>query len=264
MRRALFSTLLIVLAIHLAALLQAAARDRPADQSGIIVSAAISLTDALDEIEKVYRAAGGGRVQFNFAASNVLARQIANGAPVDLFISADQAQMDYAQKAGAIDVSTRRDLLGNRLVIVTPRGRSAHVSHPRSLLDARIRRIAIGDPAAVPVGTYARAYLERAGLWAPLRPKLLPLANARAALGAAESGGADAAIVYESDAAASRGVEIAFTFARGDGPPIVYPAALVARSRNRPSAERFLGFLRGNEATSIFLRFKFDVSTLEP
>ena len=263
MRRALFSTFLVVTMVHLAAIVQAGGHPR-ARESAIIVSAAISLTDALQEIAQAYRAAGGGPVRFNFAASNVLARQIANGAPVDLFISADQAQMDYAQKAGAIDASTRRDLLGNRLVIVTPPGRSAHLSHPRSLLDARIRRIAIGDPAAVPVGKYARAYLERAGIWTGLQAKLLPLANARAALGAAESGGADAAIVYESDAAASRGVEVAFTFARGDGPSIVYPSAIVARSRNRPSAERFLGFMRGDEATTIFRRFKFDLPALGP
>jgi len=263
MGRALFSSFFVVAMVHLTAIVQAGGHRR-AHESPITVSAAISLTDALQEIATAYRTAGGGPVRFNFAASNVLARQIANGAPADLFISADQAQMDYAQKAGAIDVSSRRNLLGNRLVIVTPGGRSATVSHPRSLLEARIRRIAIGDPAAVPVGTYARAFLERAGLWTALQPKLLPLANARAALGAAESGGADAAIVYESDAAASRGVEIAFTFARGDGPPIVYPAAIVARSRNRPSAERFLGFLRGNVATSIFLRLKFDIATLGP
>jgi len=232
--------------------------------TGIIVSAAISLSGALEEIAKVYRAAGGAAVRFNFAASNVLARQIVSGAPADVFISADAAQMDYAQKAGAIDVHTRRDLLGNRLVIVTPRGRSADVSGPRSLLDDRIRRIAIGDPAAVPAGAYARAYLERAGIWGALQPKLLPVANVRAALAAAESGGADAAIVYETDAFASRGVDAAFTFARGDGPPIVYPVAIVARSKNRPLAESFVTFLRGNEASGIFVRFKFIVPALEP
>jgi molybdate transport system substrate-binding protein len=254
--------LLTVGTAHLAVFVQADSRCRAADKeraSGIVVSAAISLSDALQEIDEAYRATGGGPVRFNFAASNVLARQIVNGAPVDVFISADQAQMDYAQRRGAIDGSTRRDLLANRLVIVTPRGRSAHVSNPQSLLENRIRRIAIGDPAAVPVGTYARAYLERAGIWEALQPKLLPLANARAVLGAAESGGADAAIVYQSDAHASRTTETVFTFAERDGPPIDYPIAIVARSRNRLMAERFVAFLRGNEAREIFGRFSFRV-----
>ena len=257
MRRPLLFTLLTAGIVLVTVLVQAGGRHLQNDKAPIIVSAAISLTDALQAIDGAYRAAGGGPVRFNFAASNVLARQIVNGAPADVFISADQAQMDYAQNAGAIVVQSRRDLLGNRLVIVTPSGRSALVSGPRSLLDARVRRIAIGDPAAVPAGAYARAYLERAGLWESLQPKLLPLANVRAALAAAESGGADAAIVYESDAAASRATEIAFTFARADGPAIIYPAAIVARSKNRAAAEKFLDYLKGNEARGIFLRFKF-------
>ena len=264
MRRPLSYTPFAVGMVVLAVFVQAEVRQKEAAQSAIIVSAAISLTDALQAIEKAYQAAGGGPVRFNFAASNVLARQIANGAPADVFISADQTQMDYAQKAGAIDSHTRRNLLTNRLVIVTPPGRSAQIPNPRSLLDARVRRVAIGDPAAVPAGVYARAYLERAGLWEALQPKLVPLANVRAALAAAESGGVDAAIVYESDAAASRVTELAFTFARDAGPAIDYPVAIVTRSRNRPSAERFLTFLSGKEATSIFLRFKFGVPVSAP
>ncbi len=257
MRRPLLFTLLTAGIVLVTVLVQAGGGPLQNDKAPIIVSAAISLTDALQAIDGAYRAAGGGPVRFNLAASNVLARQIVNGAPADVFISADQAQMDYAQNAGAIVVQSRRDLLSNRLVIVTPSGRSALVSGPRSLLDARVRRIAIGDPAAVPAGAYARAYLQRAGLWESLQPKLLPLANVRAALAAAESGGADAAIVYESDAAASRATEIAFTFARADGPAIIYPVAIVASSKNRAAAEKFLDYLKGHEARGIFLRFKF-------
>ena len=260
MLRPLSFTLSTAGMVVLAGLVQAGGRPHQTDQSAITVSAAISLTDALQAVEQAYRSAGGGSVRFNFAASNVLARQIANGAPADVFISADQAQMDYAQKAGAIDAGTRRDLLTNRLVIVTPRGGSAQVSNARSLLNDRIRRVAIGDPAAVPVGVYARAYLERAGIWGALQPKLLPLANARAVLAAAESGGVDAAIVYESDVHASRGTDIAFTFA--DGPPITYPIAIVARSRKRVMAEKFVAFLHGSEAREIFGRFSFGVVVL--
>ncbi|HXG53837.1 MAG TPA: molybdate ABC transporter substrate-binding protein [Vicinamibacterales bacterium] len=227
----------------------------------IVVSAAISLTDALQEIEKAYTAAGGSPVRFNFAASNVLARQIANGAPVDLFISADEAQMDFAARGGAIDTTTRRHLLSNRLAIVTPGGQPITIADARGLLSARVRRIAIGDPAAVPAGAYAKAFLERAGVWEALRPKLVPLASVRAALGAAESGSADAAIVYESDAASSRKVQLAYVFPASAGPSITYPAAITSRGTNRAAAERFMAFLRGPHAREIFRRFKFSTST---
>lgn len=224
----------------------------------IVVSAAISLTDVLQEVERAYVASGGRRVRFNFAASNVLARQIANGAPADIFISADLVQMDYVDQAGAIDRSTRGYLLTNRLVLVTPRGR-ARIAEGKGLLARDVRRIALGDPAAVPAGTYAKYYLQHDGLWEVLQPKLLPLANVRAALAAVESGSVDAAFVYETDAAASRRVEVSYVVPRTSTQPIVYPAAITARCKNRAAAERFLAFLRGPDARRIFERFKFGV-----
>lgn len=230
---------------------------QPARPAPLLVSAAISLSDALHAIERAYVEEGGGPVRFNFAGSNVLARQIVNGAPADLFISADDAQMDYAERAGAIDPATRRPVAGNRLAIVVPSDASAAMAGPRDLLAPRIRRIAIGDPAAVPAGKYAKAYLESAGLWDALQPKLLPLANVRAALAAAESGGADAAIVYESDTTTSKSVTLALLVSDDATPPIRYPAAIVSKSRNRPAAERFLAYLRSPRAQGVFARFKF-------
>ena len=243
--------------VVLTALFAAFFTARSSASEPVLVSAALSLTQALQEIEQAYRRTGGAEVSFNFAASNVLARQIANGARADLFISADAAQMDYVQKAGGIDPATRVALLGNRLAIVTPRGRSLPSSDARALTDGRVRRVAIGDPAAVPAGVYARQYLERVGLWTTLQPKLLPLANVRAALGAAESGGADAAIVYESDVASGRRVDLALVINGPDAPKIVYPAAIVARARQRDAAVKFLSFLRGPEAGKIFTRYHF-------
>ena len=221
----------------------------------VLVSAAISLTDALLEIEKAYTAAGGGPLRFNFAGSNVLARQIANGAPADVFISADLVQMQYVEKAGAIAPGATSHLLRNSLAVVTPPGSSIRTA--QDLAQPSIRRIAIGDPAAVPAGFYARQYLQRAGLWSALQPKLLPLANVRAALAAVENGGADAAIVYRSDAAASRKVAVAFVVPESEAPPIIYPVAIMKAARNRAGAERFLAFLRGVEARRIFEQFKF-------
>ena len=233
----------------------------PARADGpLVVSAAISLTDALREIETAYRAQGGGALTFNFAGSNVLSRQIVNGAPADLFISADQAQMDYAADRGAIDSAAVVPLLRNRLAIVTPAGRGEHVRDLDTLVGAR--RIAIGDPAGVPVGVYAKRYLEAAGVWQSLRSKLLPLASARSVLTAAASGSVDAAVVYESDLATSARVELGYIVSGPFAPEIIYPAAIVARSKNKATAGRFLEFLRTPVAARIFERHRFCLASL--
>jgi molybdate transport system substrate-binding protein len=230
------------------------------DRALITVSAAISLSDALNEIGGEYAKAGGGEIRFNFAASNVLARQIINGAPVDVFVSADQAQMDLAERAGAIAAGSRRKLLTNRLVIVMAPG-VPPVSDPRGLLESRLTRVAVGDPTAVPAGVYAKAYLQHHGVWDAIQGKLVPLANVRAALEAVRTRAAPAAIVYESDAAASASVQLAYVFPEIPSLPIEYPVALTARSPRRSAAERFVRFLQGAEARRIFERFKFRVAS---
>lgn len=226
----------------------------PGQHPPIVVSAAISLTEALREVERAYTAAGGGPVRFNFGGSNVLARQIVSGAPADLFISADAAQMDYAQQHGAVDASSRVALLRNRLAVVTPKGQGGSIPDIQAL--RRARRIAVGDPAAVPAGVYAKQYLERIDLWPAIQDRLLPLANVRGALAAAASGGADAAIVYETDVP-SASVDLAFLVTGPDAPEILYPAAIVSRTRHRDAAQRFLAFLQGPEAQAIFRRYRF-------
>jgi molybdate transport system substrate-binding protein len=224
-----------------------------APQTPLVVSAAISLTDALTDIARVFRESGGEHIRYNFAGSNVLARQILNGAPADLFISADDAQMRLAAATGAVERPI--PLLRNRLAVVTPAGKAATVPDVTAL--AKARRVAVGDPSAVPAGVYAREYLMRTGDWQALEPRLLPLANVRAALNAVEAGGADAGIVYESDAAASRRVDLAFVIDGPQAPQIIYPAAVVTASRNKAGAERFLAFLRGPQAGEVFAKYKF-------
>lgn len=221
----------------------------------LTVCAAISLSDALQEAARAYTAAGGGPVRFNFAGSNVLARQLASGAPADLFVSADEAQMDVAERAGAIDKSSRVELLANRLAIVVRRD-AAPVADARGLATPSIRRIAIGDPAAVPAGVYARRYLEAVGVWGAISSKVVPVGNVRAALAVVLNGSADAGIVYESDTINAGSLNVTVV-ADGRAPPVVYPAAIVARSSDRAGAERLLAFLRGTQAASIFRRYKF-------
>jgi molybdate transport system substrate-binding protein len=228
-----------------------------AGEQRLHVSAAISLSPALRDIQKLYTGETGGKLEFNFAASNVLARQIVEGAPVDVFISADEAQMDYAQQRGGIDASTRIALLSNRLAVVTPAGRHHQLRDVQGLTDPAIRRIAIGDATAVPAGVYARQYLERVGLWQKLQPKLLPLANVRAALAAVESSGADAAFVYESDSVGASRSATAFVIDDANAPRIVYPAAVTAASTQADAARQFLAFLQGAASKRIFERYKF-------
>ncbi len=223
----------------------------------LTVAAAISLTDALEEIARAYAKAGGSKVQFNFAGSNVLARQIVNGAPADLFISADAQQMQVAEKAGALVAGSCVDLLGNQLAIVASVDRVSFVRENFLRAPPEIRRLALGDPAAVPAGVYARQYLEKQGIWSAYEARVVPTANVRAALAAVETGSVDAAIVYVTDVAGARNAAIAFVVPAAIGPRIVYPAAVVASSRNRREAERFLAYLQGAEASAIFTRHKF-------
>ena len=223
----------------------------------LVVSAAISLSGALEEIGKAYKAQTGVDLRFNFAASNVLARQIANGAPADIFISADEAQMDYAQAQRAVDPATRVRLLGNRLAVVVPAGRNGKWPDAKALLSAPVKRVAIGDPAGVPAGVYAKQYLEKIGIWQALQPKLLTLANVRAALGAVESGGAEAGFVYESDARVTQRVQVALLIDGPDAPVIIYPAAVTTRSKARAAATKFLQYLRSPAAAAIFARHGF-------
>lgn len=222
----------------------------------LTVSAAISLTNALDELGPLYSQRGGAAVRFNYGASNALARQIVNGAPADVFISADEAQMDVASASGAVRSDTRVNLLGNRLAIITTRVRTVPLKDARGLTTGSVRRIAIGDPAAVPAGRYARLYLETLGLWQSLQPKLVPVPSVRAAVAAVQHGGADAAIVYESDTVTAR-ADVAFVVTGGEAPRIVYPAAVVKSSRAHGEAARFLEFLCGEEAAAVFSQHKF-------
>ena len=224
----------------------------------ITVFAAASLSEALSTIGAARAQATGHVVHFNFAASNTLARQIAAGAPADLFISADEAQMDALAGGGLIDPATRRDLLGNTLVIVTlPDG--PVIEKVADLTQAAVRHLSLGDPAAVPAGVYARRYLVKLGLWDGLEPKVVPAQNVRAALAVVESGNAEAGMVYKTDAVGSTKVKIAVEIPAAEGPPIIYPVAVVAGSRHAAAAKEFLAYLSGREARAVFSQNRFRI-----
>ena len=237
---------------------------RPAAQSadrsgGILVSAAASLTDALTGIARGYEQDTNTHVALNFGASSSLARQIVAGAPVDLFISADEAQMDSVANAGRLDAASRVDLLGNQLVIVMPAGAKPLVS-PKDLTAAAVRRIALADPAAVPAGVYARRYLESLGLWSRIEAKVVPTLDVRSALAAVDAGNADAAFVYRTDAAIAHAAVIVFRVPLADGPKIVYPAAIVRGAPHAAAARAFLAYLQSPKARAVFETYGFVIA----
>jgi molybdate transport system substrate-binding protein len=233
----------------------------------VVVFAASSLTNVLDAAAREHERLTGVKVLVNVGASNSQARQIVDGAPADVFCSADEAEMDVVERAGKIAPGTRVVLAFNRLVVVVPPSllRSFGAAGPprlrgiADLLDARFQRIAVGDPAAVPVGVYTREYLERAGLWTRIQPRLVPTMNVRAALAAVEAGNADAAFVYATDAPMAPHVAIAFEVPDDQLPPIVYPGAVATAGRNAAGGKRFLAFLEGAQGRAIFVRFGFTV-----
>jgi len=171
------------------------------------VYATASLTDVMKEIASAYEKESGDKILFNFGASNLLARQIIERAPADIFICADEAKMDELAKAGLIATETRRDLLSNLLVIVVPSDSKLVIASPEELV-TKSQKIAVADPRAVPAGIYTKEYLTRLGLWQKLEPKIVPTENVRAALAAVESGNVDAGFVYKTDANISSKVRI--------------------------------------------------------
>lgn len=223
----------------------------------LAVFAAASLSEALREAAPDFTAATGHTLRFNFAGSGTLARQIAEGAPADLFVSADELRMDRIQEAGLLLAGTRRRLLVNTLVVIVAAGDAPRVEALADLADPALRRIALGDPATVPAGAYARQHLEARALWAPLVPKLLPMPSVRAALAAVESGDADAAFVYHTDALSSEKVRVALAVPAADGPAISYPVAVLRDARQPEAARALAAWLAGPEARVHFARRGF-------
>jgi molybdate transport system substrate-binding protein len=230
----------------------------------ITVSAAVSLTDALTAVANEYSGQGRGPITFNFGASNVLARQIVNGAPVDMFVSADEAQMDVVAGAGLIKDGSRVDLLRNQLAFIVPNDRPRTFKSVRDIADPTFKRIAIGDPDGVPAGVYAKRYLETEGLWAAVQSRIVPAGSVRAAVASVESGAADAAIVYRTDARVALRATVAWTVPAAQGPRIVYPAAILKSSTTGDEARRFMDFLLGDPAARIFERFGFTMARRAP
>ncbi|AKM32529.1 molybdate ABC transporter substrate-binding protein [Pandoraea faecigallinarum] len=223
------------------------------------VFAAASMKDALDDLSAAYTKETGKKPVLVYGASSTLARQIEKGAPADVFISADQDWMDYAQKHDLIDTGTRRNLLGNELVLIAPATTTGDVDlRSGTDLDAKIGngKLAMGDPAHVPAGLYGKAALEKLGIWPKVQGKVAAADNVRNALLLVARGEAPYGIVYKTDANAEKRVRIAGTFPADSHAPIVYPVA-VTKQANRADADPFYKFLLTPAAQATFQRFGF-------
>ena len=217
----------------------------------LTVSVASSLADAMAEINRAFQRQGGVPLALNAAGSNVLARQIVEGAPAAVFVSADEAQMDVAERAGRLVPGSRSNLLSNALVVVVPNDAPAAVRAPADLVAAGVRRVAMANPDSVPAGVYGRQWLERAGLWSQVSPKVVPTLTVRAALAAVSAGRVDAGIVFATDARSSSGVRVVYDVPAAEAPPIRYPVAAV-RGRREADARRLIAFLASAGARRIF------------
>ena len=247
-----------------AAVLSACAGPGTSGADGVRVSAAVSLMEPLERVAANFERDTGLVVELNLAGSSTLAAQILAGAPVDVFMSADERQMDRVAAEALVDAGTRVVLLSNRLAVVTAAGGAAAPGDAAGLRAPPFRRIAIGDPAGVPAGVYARRYLASLGLWDALAPRMVPTRSVRAALAVVVAGDADAGVVYRTDALSSDEVAVAFEVPEDEGPAIAYPAAILADAPNRAGAARFLAYLQGETARLAFRQAGFIVPERPP
>jgi molybdate transport system substrate-binding protein len=227
----------------------------------VLVFAAVSLKNALDDIARQWQRESGKKTVTSYAASSTLIKQIEEGAPADIFVSADLDWMDYGQHKGLIRPDSRFNLLGNRLVLIVPK--DANVSaiiQPGFDLAALLKggRLAMANVGAVPAGKYGKAALEKLGAWEGVKDKIAQTENVRAALVLVARGGAPLGIVYQTDAASDPTVKIVGTFPENTHPPIIYPIALTKETTN-PEAQAFLNYLRSPVARAAFERQGFTV-----
>ena len=225
----------------------------------VTVFAAASLTDALKAAAQVHEKASGDKVRFNFAASSLLARQIEEGAPADLFFSADMAKMDALEKFNLLKPGTRRNRLSNQLVIIVPHDSTLKLKTPGDLVQKDMHHLILADPKTVPAGIYARDYLTKQRLWTELQSRAIPVDNVRAVLATLEAGNGDAGIVYKTDALLSKQVRTVYEVPQTETPEICYPVAVLKAAPHPAAAQRFRDFLESTNATEVFKQHGFIV-----
>lgn len=227
-------------------------------KDAITIYSAASLTDAMNDIKKIYEKENNIEIKISYAGSSTLAKQIEAGAPAHIFISADEQWMDYLQNKKRVNPNDRINLLGNRLVLITPKSKPIQINmskntDPNQVITAKL---CTGDTQSVPVGKYAKQAMRSLGWWNSLESKLVETADVRAALNFVARGECQAGIVYATDAAINKNVLIAGTFPSDSHVPIIYPMGLIKKDNN---SVKFYNFLRANQAKAIFKKYHFSI-----
>ena len=232
-----------------------------ADSPKVTIFAAASTTNAVNDIVAAFKKQTGVDVTPSYASSSTLAKQIDQGAPASVYISADEDWMNFLAKKNLVDPSSRRDLLGNRLVIIAPASsKLTKIEDVKSEIVGALGtgKITTGDPDHVPVGKYAKASMQKLGIWNDLEPKMARASDVRGALALVERGEAALGVVYSTDAAIGKNIKIVGVFPLDSYPKIVYPVAMI-KSNDSPDAKKFFEFLIGPEAKAIFEKYGFSV-----
>lgn len=225
------------------------------------VSAAVSMKDALEEIQKNFAAKNPNiKLAYNLGASGSLQKQIEQGAPADVFISAAPKQMDELANKNLINKDTRKNLVENKLVVITPKDSKLSLTKYEDLAGPEVHKISIGETATVPAGQYAQEVLKKLGIWDQLQDKLVLAKDVRTVLTYVETGNVDAGIVYKTDAAVSDKVKVAVTAPEGSHKPIIYPIAILAGTKQLQTAEEFVAYLTTPESKAVFEKYGFTMS----
>lgn len=233
----------------------------PPQKVELNVSAAVSLKDALAEIQKNYETKNPNtKLIYNLGASGALQKQIEQGAPADIFISAAPKQMNDLEEKNLVNKATRKNLVENKLVIIVPKGSALDISKYEDLTKDEVQKISIGETATVPAGQYAQEVLKKLGIWDKIQSKAVLAKDVRTVLTYVETGNVEAGIVYKTDAISSEKVKIAATAPEGSHQPIVYPAAVLSGTKQAKTAEDFLAFLTTPESKAIFEKYGFTMS----
>ncbi len=227
----------------------------------LTVSAAVSLKDALTEIQNNYQAKNSNvKILYNLGASGSLQKQIEEGAPADIFISAAAKQMDDLDKKNLIKKETRKNLVDNQLVLIVPNNSTLQITRFEDLTKSDIKQFAMGAPESVPAGQYTQQVLKKLNLYDALQPKVVLAKDVRTVLTYVETGNAEAGTVYKTDAIISDKVKIVATAPEGTHDPIIYPIAEIAATKQAKAAEDFIAYLSGPESKVVFEKYGFVMS----
>lgn len=225
------------------------------------ISAAVSLKDALTEIQANYqRKSPNVKLVYNLGASGALQKQIEQGAPADIFISAAPKQMNDLEAKSLINKASRKNLVENKLVLVVPENSALVLNKFEDITNAKVQKFSMGETATVPAGQYGQQVLQKLGLWEGVKDKVVYAKDVRTVLTYVATGNVEAGIVYKTDAVSGAKVKIAATAPEGSHQPIVYPAAILSRTKQPKAAEEFLAYLAGPEGKAVFEKHGFSMS----